>query len=125
MDNLKDIEAIIALQKMTDAKLRLSGNYDVIKLLDTATSREIKEHSTVYFFDSFAWNLAVEEGTTGLYEFLATLRRLDYAFIRLGSGGIDDLEARGDPYGYGLEVSHSIVNVDTYDPPITDQPLKE
>ena len=123
MHELDDIAVVIALHKVTDAKLRLSENYDIVQLLDKASPKEDRDRSTNYYFTSDTWweETAKGTGVTNLFPFFETLQTSEYAYVQIDNEAIDDIEVWGDPHRYGLDLSKKIVKTPTYDPPTIEQ----
>ena len=108
-------EAAIALHKNTEVRLRLSDKKEVVDLLDETPHKTEHEYSTTYFYSGYKW-YSTYSGVAAMEDYLDTLEDEEFGFIRIGEES-GDIETKGSPYEYGIDIVQEIVENDWYDVP--------
>ncbi len=99
-------DVAIGLTKEADVQLRLSDKKLAIQVLDEADDTSKYENHTNYFLEGVKWYQGYPD-VDQVMEFLDSLHHDEFGFIRIGEND-DDIDIKGDPYEYGIELNRHL-----------------
>ena len=99
-------DVAIGLSNEADVQLRLSDKKLAIQVLDDADDTNKYENHTNYFLGDVKWYQGYQD-VDQVMEFLDSLQHDEFGYMRIGEND-DDIEIKGDPYEYGIELNRHL-----------------